>query len=102
MIVVENRFARMRSLQAWCPDDPHEVEALLDRAPVVTAMQCSATVADALERWAFRRRAFHTSLIDLTLGEDELWSGLEKKPCRYQINKAKKLAPEVALNERLD
>jgi hypothetical protein len=102
MIVVESRFAGLRSLQAWCPEDPHEVEALLRRAPIVTAMQCSSTVADALTRWAFRRKAFHTSLIDLTRPEDELWNRLEKRTCRYQINKAKKLEPEVLLNERLD
>jgi hypothetical protein len=102
MIVVESRFAGMRSLQAWYPDDPHEVEALLPRAPIVTAMQCSGQVADALTRWTVRRRAFHTSLVDLTRPEEELWGRLEKKTCRYQIGKAKKLAPEVALNERLD
>jgi hypothetical protein len=102
MKVVESRFAGLPSLQAWYPDDPHEVETLLERAPVVTAMQCQAHVADALARWTFRRRAFHTSLIDLTLDEQALWARLEKKTCRYQIAKACKLAPEVALNERLD
>jgi hypothetical protein len=78
------------------------LEPLLARAPVVDVMQCDEAVARCLERWAFRDRAFHTSLIDLTRPEDELWGRLEKKTCRYQINKARKLAPEVALNERLD
>ncbi len=102
MIVVENRFAVFNALQAWFPEDPHEVEALLSRTQVVTAMQCSDQVADALERFTFRRRPFHTSLIDLTLSEEELWGKLEKKTCRYQINKARKLAPEITVNERLE
>ncbi|MBA3707298.1 MAG: hypothetical protein H0W83_00590 [Planctomycetes bacterium] len=102
MIVVENRFSVFNALQAWYPDDPHEVEALLARAPVVTAMQCETSVADALDRFAFRRRPFHTSLVDLRTDEETLWGRLEKKTCRYQINKARKLAPEVMLNEHLD
>jgi hypothetical protein len=102
MIVVENRFSVFNALQAWYPSDPHEVEALLVRAPVVTAMQCDGRVADALERFAFRRRTFHTSLIDLSQDEGALWDRLEKKTCRYQINKARKLAPQALLNQQLD
>lgn len=102
MKVVENRFLGMRSLQAWFAEDPHEVEALLPRAPIITAMQCAPDVADALARWTVRRRAFHTILVDLRKDEAALWDALERKTCRYQINKAKKLGAEVVLNERLD
>ncbi|MBA3685641.1 MAG: GNAT family N-acetyltransferase [Planctomycetes bacterium] len=103
MITVESRLFAQRSLQVWFPECPDEVSAALTRAPLVDVMQCSAAVAQAAAKWAWRTRAFHTSLIDLTVGEDKLWEGLEKKTCRYQINKAKKLAGvEVTVNQDAD
>jgi hypothetical protein len=102
MLVVPDRFLGLSSLQVWFPDSAKAVIDLLPRAATVTAMQCSDTVADELDAYAFRARDFHTMLIDLTLSEGELWDRLEKRTCRYQINRAKKMNVAVVLNERLD
>jgi len=103
MITLDATFLGVHARQVWFPESPDVALAELDRAPVVDVMQCSAAVAEGLKPWAFRSRAFHTSLIDLALSEEQLWAGLEKKTCRYQLNRAKKLADvEVLHNQRPD
>ncbi len=102
MLVVPDRFFGLKALQVWYPDDAESVLAQLKLAPVVTAMQCGPAVAERLEPFAFRSRDFHTLIMDLTMSEEQLWERLEKKTCRYQLNKAKKLNPTVTVNEHLD
>ncbi len=103
MITVDSRICGMRSQQVWFPECPDDVATALEWASLVDVMQCSAAVAQAAGRWAWRSREFHTSLIDLTQGEEKLWAALEKKTCRYQLNKAKKLADiEVTVNRDAD
>ena len=103
MIALDAMFLGLHARQVWFPEHPEAAVAELDRAPLVDVMQCPAEVAKGLKPWAFHARVFHTSLIDLTRSEDELWAGLEKKTCRYQLNRARKLAGITVLhNQRLD
>jgi hypothetical protein len=103
MITLDATFLGLHARQVWFPESPEAAVAELDRAPVVDVMQCSQAVAEGLKPWAFRQREFHTSLIDLALSEEQLWANLEKKTCRYQLNRAKKLTGvEVLHNQRQD
>lgn len=102
MLVLPDRFFGLPALQVWYPDDADAVIRQLKQAPVVSAMQCSPATAERLEPYAFRSREFHTLVMDLTLSEEQLWERLEKKTCRYQLNKAKKLGGAVTVNEHLD
>ena len=100
MIILDARFLGLHARQVWFPESPTAAVAELDRAPLVEVMQCSAEVAKGLKPWAFRSRVFHTSLIDLTQSEDQLWAGLEKKTCRYQLNRARKLAEVTVVHNQ--
>lgn len=92
-----------RARQVWFPCVADEALAELRAAPFVDVMQCDAEVAAALTPWAWRARPFHTALIDLRREETALWEALEKKTCRYQINRARKLAGvEIRLNRDPD
>ena len=99
MLVLDSRFLRMRALEVWWPDGPESVYRLLSRVPVVTVMQCGTETADALAPVAFRRKPFHTTVIDITRSEAELWSQFDQKSCRTDINRAKRLGCDVTVNE---
>jgi hypothetical protein len=102
MRIVEDAYHGLNSLQIWYPDDSASVIEHLQRVPLVTVMQCSPSVADQLAPYAFRRRDFHTILIDLDRSEDDLWNNLEKRTCRYQLNRAKKMDKEIVVNDGHD
>jgi len=99
MLVLDSRFLRMPSIEVWWPERAESVRPLLSRAPIVTVMQCATEVADALAPHAFRKKLFHTTLLDITRPEPELWSRLDQKSCRTEINHAKRLGCEVSVNE---
>ena len=94
------RFVRVLSL--WWPSTAAAVERLLHDAAWVRVMQVPADVADALARYTVRRKDFHTVLVDLSHSGDALWSALDKKSCRYEINKADRIEHVLAVNKHLD
>ncbi len=102
MLVIEDRYLGRAALQAWFATDAEAVVALTRRAPFVTAMQCTAAVADRVAALAFRDRAFHTLLIDLSAGEAAWWERMERKTCRYQLRKALNLPCAAVVNARDD
>jgi GNAT acetyltransferase-like protein len=99
MLLVGNRFLVLRNLQIWWPENDEDVRSVLPHAPVVTVMQCGDHVARALGPYAFRIRPFYTSIVDLCLSEQELWSNLDGQSCRYKIGKAKRLGCTVSVHE---
>jgi FemAB family len=98
MLVTDNRYLLFEERQIWWPERPEDVFPLLSRAPVVTAMQCTDSVASALEPYAFRRRPFDTLLINLSRSEAELWSGLDAKSCRQPIRRVQEIGCRVLMN----
>jgi len=65
-------------------------------------MQCGDHVASALEPQAFRSKPFYTSLIDLSLSENELWSRLDARSCRQPIRRARDIGCSISVNEKGD
>ena len=102
MLTIASEFLRIPALHVWWPTRVQDVESALPRAPVVTVMQCGAALADALQEYAFRRRTFHTLVIDLTLSKQELWSQLHARSCRCRISQAKRLGCEASVNDDRD
>ena len=102
MLVVEARFHHLDALEVWWPPSAEAVVPLVSAAPVVTVVQCSAIVADALAPFTFRRRVFPTTIIDLSLPEGTLWSRLDQKSCRTEINRARRLECTVSVNTNPD
>jgi len=102
MLLLDSRFHRISALDVWWPSSAQAVTALVSRAPVITVMQCTAPVADALSSLAFRRRPFYTMLVDLSLPLKTLWSRLDQKACRTEINRGGRLGGEISFNEHAD
>jgi len=102
MLVVDGHFYRLRALEVWWPVSPEATTSLASRAPVINVMQCNADIATALGSLTFHRRPFQTVLIDLSLPEARLWSRLDQRSCRTEINRAKRLDCVVSRNERSD
>jgi len=100
VIATPERFLRTRSIRLWWPQRSAEIFPYLRRYPTVTVMQCSDAIASDLADLSFRTKPFHTSLLDLTSTEEQLWSGLSKKSCRYEINRARKTVHKIIVNER--
>jgi FemAB family len=90
------------SLTVWWPSDLGAVLPLLQRAAFLRLMQIDDGLAGLLTRYAFRQKSFHTSLIDLSESRDALWGALDKKSCRYEINKASRIEHDIVVNARCD
>lgn len=101
MIVFENRLSFVSSLSAWWPASSDAIIPLLRRAAVVTAMQCSKDVADGLGPYAFRRKPFHTLLIDLSRSEELIWQAIHDTS-RNCIRQALRSASQILVNERVE
>jgi hypothetical protein len=98
MLALPDRFAGLRAIDLWWPDDPEE--ALHGgSAPVVRVRQVEQQTAAALARYAFRRRPSPTLLIDVSQDEDALWEGLHPKSCRAKVRKAETLGLRIRVNE---
>ena len=102
MLLLDSRFHRISALDVWWPSSADAVTALVSRAPVITVMQCTGHIADALSSLTFRRRPFFTTLVDLSLPEATLWSRLDQKSCRTEINRGGRLGAVIWLNEHLE
>jgi len=99
MLVLRDRFLLFEGWQIWWPNSPEDVFPLLSRSPVVSVMQCGDEVASALGPHAFRSKPFYTSLIDLSLSENELWSRLDARSCRQPIRRARDIGCSISVNE---
>ena len=47
----------------------------------------------------FRKKKYMTSVIDLTSDLDVLWQRIDKKSCKYSINRAKKDNIQIHINQ---
>ena len=102
MLTRRDKFLGLESLLVGWPAASPPVLELLSQVAVIKVLQCSATVANELLPYAFHRKSFTTSLLDLSLGEAALWQGLDPKSCRYEIRKAQKLDCVIRHNEETD
>src|SRR6266849_546706 len=92
----------MRSVSVWWPTEISAILPLLNTTKFLRIMQVNDEFAQLLSHYAFRQKSFHTSLVDLSQTEEALWNALDKKSCRYDINKSKKLEYDIVVNERCD
>ena len=95
-------FLGMHSVRVWWPRDSTDVLPYLRQYPFLSVMQCNDSLASDLAEVSFRSRPFHTSLLDLSLSEEELWSGLARKSCRHEISRARKTEHNVLINQQID
>lgn len=88
------------SLTAWWPTEMADVLSLMHESPFLRLMQIDDALAGLLAPYTFREKPFHTCLVDLSKSPDVLWRALDKKSCRYEINKADRVEHEIVLNAR--
>jgi len=102
MLMLRDRAQWVESRYIWWPTSMEDVSPHLSQASLITVMQCSDWIADLLSPYTFRRRPFHTALIHLAKSAEDLWSQLDSKSCRYEINRAKRVGCEVVVNSRME
>ena len=101
MVVSQQPFHGLASLQVWWPDHAGGVVSLLDSAAVVSVLHCGSGVAEALRPYAFTHNPHQNLMIDLAQPELELWRNIRRRD-RLDIRTAAQLNYRVLLNEDTD
>jgi hypothetical protein len=99
MLVYTNYRWGIRYLEVLFAERTDEVNAIVESSGIIRLFQCAPTIASELRSISFYMKPFYTTFIDLSQDLDTIWRNFKKKSCRYEINRAEKIAHEIIVNK---